>query len=422
MLLAGRTIQGLGGGGIIALTDVLITDLVPLRERGKWLGVLSMTWAVGTVTGPVIGGALAEKIGWRWLFWLLLPLCAVGFVTLPVFLRLEKRLSGLWEEARKMDWLGAGLLIVSVTTFLLPISWGNVMFAWSAWQTLVPLILGFGGMLGFVLYEIYLPAQPLIPLDIFRQRTAIVTYLGIFLHGIVLWCILYYLPLYYEAVKGYSPAIAGVAALPETFTVAPTSVVAGIAISITGRFRWAVWSGWVLTVLGMGLLCDLSVDTSIPAWVFLNLVPGIGMGMLFPSFQYAVQAACDQRDVAFAAAMLNFVRSFGQSIGVAAGGAIFQNQFFVKLTAEPLVAHKAEQLAQDATSTVQIIKALAEDDPERIAIVKAYADSLRIVWAVMTGLAFVAFVLSLWTEPVDLNKDLVTEQGFRHDRVDSRSE
>ena len=150
-----------------------------------------------------------------------------------------------------------------------------------------------------------------------------VSYFGTFIHGVVLWCLLYYLPLYYEGVKDYTPTIVGVSVFPETFTVAPASIIVGIAISITGRFRWAVWSGWFLTVLGMGLLYKLSLETSIPAWMFMNLVLGAGLGMLYSSLAYATQASADKVDVAFAAAMYSFSRSFGQSIGVVIGGTVF---------------------------------------------------------------------------------------------------
>lgn len=160
---------------------------------------------------------------------------------------------------------------------------GGVSYAWESWRTLVPLIVGLVGLIGFVLYEKYGAREPLIRLSIFQNRTAIVNYLGTIIHGMVLWCLLYYEPLYYEAVKGYSPIIAGVAIFPETFTVAPVSVLTGFLVTLTGRYRWALWSGWVLTTFGLGILYLLDVDTSVVSWVFLNLACGIGMGLLFPS-------------------------------------------------------------------------------------------------------------------------------------------
>lgn len=271
------------------------------------------------------------------------------------------------------------------------------------------------------MYETYVAKTPLIPLHIFCNRTAAVNYIGTLVHGMVLWCLLYYLPLYYEAVKVYSPIIVGVAVFPETFTVAPASIFVGVAVSLTGRFRWAIWSGWSLTVLGMGLLYLLGPETSVPAFVFLNLIPGLGMGLLFASMNLAIQAATTERHVGFSAAMYIFMRSLGQGIGVAVGGVIFQSQFAVELRGYPDLARNATKLAQDASGLVQAIKAMPGGTAERTAIVNSYANALKIVWAVMTGLAFVAFVLSFGTKGLSLNAEMETEQALKERGDDQRS-
>lgn len=413
VLLAARTIQGVGGGGIISLTEVLITDLVPLRQRGAWFGFQSLTWAVGSVTGPLMGGSFAQNVTWRWIFWINLPICGIGLILIPMTLHLEKKPGPMLSKLMAFDWVGDFLLAASVTSFLIPVSWGNVMFAWSSPRTLVPLILGIIGLFGFVAFEIYYAKEPLIPMRIFKQRTALVNYVSTLIQGIVIWSIVYYVPLYYEAVKGYTPTIVGVAVFPETSTVTPASVAVGVLISKSGRFRWAIWTGWFLTVLGMGLLINLSQQTSVPAWIFLNLVPGIGLGMLYNSLAFGTQVAVSPKNVGLAAAMYTFLRSFGQAIGVAIGGAIFQNQFRIKLAEIPSFASNATQLARDASSLVQIIKTIPEDSTERNQIVKAYADSLKVLWAVMAGLAFAALVLSAWTEGLTLDVPQASEHGLR---------
>ena len=419
-LLIGRSIQGIGGGGILSLTEILITDLVPLRERGKWFGFQSLTWALGSVTGPLVGGTFAQEATWRWIFWINLPFCGLGFLTLPFCLRLNHPPGGLASNILRFDWAGAILLTASTTSFLMPVSWGGVMFAWSSFRTLVPLVLGICGLFVFVMYETYVAKTPLIPLRIFCNRTAAVNYIGSLVHGIVLWCLLYYLPLYYEGVKAYSPVIVGVAVFPETFTIAPASILVGVAVSISGRFRWAIWSGWSLTVLGLGLLYLLGPETSVPAFVILNLIPGLGMGLLFSSMNLAAQAAATEQYVGFAAAMYIFIRSLGQGIGVAVGGVIFQSQLAVQLRAHPELARNATALVQDASGLVQVIKAMPEGAPERISIVNAYADALKVVWVVMAGLAFVAFVLSLGTKGLSLSAEMETKQALKERGNDQR--
>ena len=411
-MLIGRTIQGLGGGGIISLTEILITDLVPLRHRGKWFGYQSLTWALGSVTGPLIGGAFAQEATWRWIFWINLPFCGLGFLTLPFCLRLSHPPGHLLSKVLRFDWIGAFLLTATTTSFLMPVSWGGVMFAWSSFRTLVPLVLGIFGFLVFVIYEIYVPKTSLIPLRIFSSRTAAVNYIGTLVHGMILWCLLYYMPLYYEAVKAYGLIIVGIAVFPETFTITPLAIAVGVIIGITGRFRWAIWSGWSLTVLGMGLLYLMGPDTSVPAFVFLNLIPGLGLGSLFACMNLAAQAAATEKYVGYAAAMYIFMRSLGQGIGIAVGGVVFQSRFAVELGKSSDLAGNATALARDASGLVQIIKALPEGTADKVTIVNAYADALKVVWAVMAGLAFVALLLSFGTEGLSLNAELETEQAL----------
>ena len=286
------------------------------------------------------------------------------------------------------------------------------MYSWSSWRTLVPLILGASGLIGFILFEEFVAPEPLIRLVVFKNRTAAVTYVGTFIQGMVLWSLLYYLPLYYEAVKGLSPTLSGIAVFPETFTVAPASVIVGILITKTGRYRWAIWGGWVLSTLGTGLLYLLDVNTSTVRWVFLNLVSGLGLGMLFPSMAFAIQASSTNADLAFAIAMFAFFRAFGQAIGVAIGGTVFQNQMKVKLLAIPDLASKADQYSRDATSLVQIIKGM-QDGAMKLQLQQSYADSLKVVWLTMCGLSALGLILSVWTRGLDLNKPLETEQGFQ---------
>ncbi|KAA8911480.1 major facilitator superfamily domain-containing protein [Sphaerosporella brunnea] len=413
VILVGRSIQGIGGGGMIALTEIIVTDIVPLRKRGQYFGFLSSMWALGSVSGPILGGGFSENVTWRWIMYINLPFCGIGLILIPLFLNLNQRVESVWVKLGRVDWLGAVLFVASTTAILIPISWGGVMYPWDHWRTLVPLILGFFGMGTFVAWEVYGAREPLITLRVFMNRTAAVSYFGTVMHGIILWSVLYYLPLYFEAVKNMSPIMAGVSVFPETFTVAPASIVVGIVVSITGRFRWAVWTGWTLTTTGMGLMYLLDVQTKTVAWIFLNLVGGLGTGMLFPSMAFAIQASASNEDTATAVAMFSFLRAFGQSFGVAIGGVIFQNELLKQLGKYPGLKDVAGEYAKDAVALVQIIKAMPHTDPTRAALVQAYADAVKMIWLAMVAFGAAGLVMSFGTKGLSLDRVLVSEQGLR---------
>lgn len=279
----------------------------------------------------------------------------------------------------------------------------------------MPLLVCAVALIAFVAYEEWLERrglEPAIRMSVLKRRTAAVTYFTTFVHGIILWGILYYLPLYYEAVKGFSPILAGVALFPQTFTVAPASVVAGVVISVTGKYRGFTWGGWALTVIGLGLLTLLKVDTSTPAWIFLNLVSGLGTGVLFSAMSLAVQAASTNENMDYAVTLFSFFRGFGQTVGVAIGGTIFQNQMKKEILKRAIIAENATQWAQDASALVAILKAMP-DGPAKLALQEAYVDANKMIWIVICALAGVAFLASLLTEALPLDRVLETEQSFK---------
>ncbi|MCJ1352172.1 MAG: hypothetical protein MMC33_002156 [Icmadophila ericetorum] len=212
MMLVGRSIQGIGGGGTLTLGEIAITDLVPLAAQGTWFGYLGSMWALGSVTGPLMGGAFAQKVSWRWIFCINLPIIGLGSIAMIFFLKLDKLLGRLSTKVRTFDWIG------------------GVMYPWDSWRTLFPLLIGIAGTVGFGIYEWRLSSkafdadgkvllgdrnEPVICFSIFTNATLIITYFETVIHGIILRSLLYFLPLYYEAVQSCAPIISGVAILPE---------------------------------------------------------------------------------------------------------------------------------------------------------------------------------------------------------------
>lgn len=298
------------------------------------------------------------------------------------------------------------------------------MYPWNSWRTLFPLLLGVAGLVGFTVYEYRLSKRsretgydeheiidPIVRFSIFSNSTLVITFAETVLHGIVVWSLLYFLPLYYETVKGYSPIISGIAILPETGLVAPVSVISAFVCTWSGRYRWALWTGWTLATFGSGILYLLGPGTSIPAWIFLNFPVSIGTGILFPVMGLGTQAACAPEDSGHAAAFFSFLRVFGQSIGLAISGVAFQNQLREALLPYPDLAPFATEYSKDATALVNIIKGMPQGS-DRMNLIRAYSDALHVIWLLMTALSGVGLISSFFTKEFSLQQEHSTKQRF----------
>lgn len=186
LMLVGRSIQGIGGGGIITLSQVIFCDIVPLRLRPKYFAIVLGAWSVGTIVGPVVGGAFAENTSWRWAFIINFPFCLLGFVLAFLFVKLDaKAKMTLSEKLKRTDWTGAVLFLGSTTVFLMGLSWGGVQYAWVSAQTLAPIIVGLVGVVGFVGWQIYIKPRSLLPMSIFYCPSAIFAFYCALANGLL---------------------------------------------------------------------------------------------------------------------------------------------------------------------------------------------------------------------------------------------
>lgn len=299
------------------------------------------------------------------------------------------------------------------------------MYPWSSWRTLVPLTLGATGLFAFVIYEIYIPSEPMIPHSVFKNRSAFIAFIASSLQGLILWSALYYLPLYYSAVKEFEPILTGVALFPQTFTVAPSAIVCGIIITLTGRYRWGLWLGWLLSTIGLGIVCLLKPGTSTAGWILLNIIPGLGLGILTAAIVCTVQASSTNRNLTVAVAMVVFFRAFGQAIGIAVGGVIFQNRMKHNLARYPDLAPYATKYSRDAAALVTVIQGMSGTGVEgerKRDLKEAYTDSLRVIWGVMCAVSGVGLIMSKWVEKYDLNRALVGDLGIKEDEEKVKTE
>ncbi|KAI6086018.1 putative MFS transporter [Hypoxylon rubiginosum] len=409
VVLVGRVIQGAGGGGLIVLLEILISDLVPLEHRGTWFSINSAMWGFGTSTGPLIGAGFAQNVSWRWIFWINLPIVGVGMLLVTLFLQQAQIPGHIIEKLRKFDWLGSVLFSVSTAGFLFGITTGGVMFPWSSYQAIIPLIVGFLGMVFFLFWEFSYASQPIVDKRIFNTWAATSAYIQTMVHGLILYASIYFLTLYYQAVKLYSPVTSAIALLPETVGLSLASVAVGALTGMLKRYRWALWGGWVLTTAGSGLLYLLDTETTVTQWVFLNIPFGIGTGMLFTAEILTIQAATEPELNGEAAAFFSFIRVLGQAFGVAISGVIFQNTLKGNLLRIPGFASLADEYSRDATAIVSLIQSMP-DGGTKTRVIQAFSDSLQSIWLELVAFSAAGLLLSLTVKGYSMTQEHVTSQ------------
>jgi len=385
VLIAGRAVQGVGAGGIVALTDIIIADLVPLRERGLYLGLIGAVWAFAGAIGPPVGGAIAQH-NWRWLFYLNLPLSAIAMVFIMCFLHVKAPKDNFLKKVKRIDWIGNFLVIASTTSVILGLSWGGIQNPWSSWKTLVPLTMGGAGLILFFYYEFNWAKEPLVPWELVNNRTSFFGYIMTFLHGLVSIAAIYYAPVFFQGSELETPIQSGIGLFGLALTIAPAAIICGALITYTGKYRPANLIGWIFTAVGFGTLSLLRVNSPQSWQIGFQVITGIGLGILFMSPMYAVIAPLPITKSANALALSQFMRSLAQTIGITLGSAILQNELKRKLPVTFLDQFRVEA----AYALIPFTKVLEEPMKSDVRI--AYADGTQGVWLVTVALSIVGFL------------------------------
>ncbi|KAF6813796.1 major facilitator superfamily transporter [Colletotrichum plurivorum] len=419
-LIVGRSFQGIGGGGCVVMPEILICDLVSLRERGMYAGILAAAWTVACLAAPVIGAVLAERATWRWIFYMNLPISAVVLVPVVLLKQRYPHQGTFWQRLRRIDWAGNAILIASVTSLLLSLTWAGTLHPWSSWRTLVPMVLGLTGLAGFVYFESgpWL-SEPTMPVRLFQNRTSAAVYATSFLHGMLLFWVGYFLPIFFQTVRAASPMRSAVLVLPVLTVGAPAGLLAGVATTVTGKYRPWHFVGWALTAVGLGLFALLDERSPLGWSVGFQVVFGFGFGVLFTTFLPALLASLSDADVAVATATWIFVRNLGSIWGIAIPAAVFNTRADRLAAALPDAALR-EMLVRGGAyehATAAFV-GLFRDVPELYGmIVDLYASSLRLVWLVSMGFAVLGFLLSFLVKGLELRKTNDTEFGLSAPQV-----
>jgi EmrB/QacA subfamily drug resistance transporter len=319
-LISFRAVQGLGAGGLITTTIAVVGDIIPPRDRGRYQGIFGAVFGVSTIVGPLLGGFFVDNLSWRWIFYVNLPVAAVAMVVIgAVFHTRAERV----EHA--VDYAGAALLAGGLSAVVLFTSLGGTTFAWSSSESVLLAVLG------VVLLAVFLVAErrasePILPLELFRNRIfSVCAGIG-FIIGLALFGSVTYLPIFLQVVKGQSPTASGLQLTPMMGGLLVTSIVSGRLISRFGRYKPFPVAGTAVMTVGMVLLSRLDIHSTGPYAALSMLVLGLGLGMVMQVLVLAVQNAVDYRHMGVATSGSLLFRQVGGSIGIALFGAIFANR------------------------------------------------------------------------------------------------
>ena len=411
-LIAGRTVQGLGSGGIMLMVELIVCDLVPLKERGMYLGIVLSTAALGAILGPIVGGAIAER-NWRWCFYINLPICGTVLPILVFFLQIRHHKITWSQLITRIDWAGNIIFIGSMCAILFGLLVGGIIHPWSSWHVIVPITIGGIGWAAFHWYET-ICKTPCIPPRLFRNRTSSSAFYMIFITSMALQWICFFWPVYFMAVRGTTLMRTGVNFMPFMFFLIPGAAVAGIILSKTGRYRSLHALGFALSTLGTGLNTLLGHRTPTSVWAIFQIIDAAGRAMILPTTLPAILVSLSEDDVAAATGVYSFLRSFGFVWGITIPGIIFNNKFQTNsfkiadvAVREALSGGQAYQLA-----TGPFIQTLTPDIQAQV--IEVYVDALKVVWLAAMGFGATGFIAVAIEKEISLRTSLETQYGLEN--------
>ncbi|KAI0976599.1 major facilitator superfamily domain-containing protein [Xylaria arbuscula] len=336
ILIIGRVIAGLGGGGLTSGGSTIITRAVPIEKRAVFNSAFASTFGIASVVGPLLGGVLTDNLSWRWCFWINLPLGGAAFITVLFVFRLPKRARSslsIKERLLKLDILGASFLVPGIVSLLLALNWGGIDYPWSdsrVWGTL----LGFGLITAvFVGTQVYRGDNATIPPRVAANRGVITSVLFQAIFTMGLYAHFYYLPFYFQVVQGTSAMDSGIRTIPYVAGLSVLAIVSGIVVRIIGYYAPPAMFGAAVFTIGAGLMYTFQVNTSQARWVGYQVLAGAGAGAAFQMPLLAVQTSLPEKEVPTGNALVGFFLTLGSSIGVSIAQNIFSSSLRAALGA-----------------------------------------------------------------------------------------
>jgi EmrB/QacA subfamily drug resistance transporter len=401
-LIGFRALQGIGAGGLMVGAQAIIADIVPPRERGRYMGLIGSVFAVASVAGPLLGGFLVDNLSWRWVFYVNMPVGALAVAIVALRLHLHTP-----PTRHRIDYLGAGLLTGGVGSLVLLTTWGGNQYAWGS-ATIVGLAIAGVALLALFVWQERRAAEPLLPLTLFRSSVFDVANAMGFTIGMAMFEAIVFIPLYLQLVYGASPTSSGLRLLPLMAGLLVAAIASGRAISRIGRYKIFPIAGTAILVVGMYLLSRLAVGTSPWLASVYMLVVGVGIGLVMQVLVLVVQNDARPHEIGVVTSTATFFRSVGGSFGVAIFGAIFASRLAAQI--KQLPAGAAKHLTGGVHLTPQQAKHLPP--AVRAEFLYAFAHALHGVFLWGMLLAIVPFVLAWLLKEVPLRTTLERPAEF----------
>jgi len=408
-LIACRVVQGIGVGGLTALVQVILSDLVSPRERGRYAGYLGAVFGVGTVAGPLIGGVVTDGLGWRWCFYIGVPFALAAFIVLQRTLHLPRR-----RGEAKIDYLGATLIAGGVSALLIWVSLAGQQYDWLSWQTAVLVIGGIGLLLAAVL-TMRRASEPLIPLRLFGNRSVLLAVIASVAVGIAMFGTTVFLSQYMQVARGKSPTESGLLTIPMVTGLFLASTFIGRLVSRTGRYKRFLLIGAALLTVGLGLMGTLDETTSLVELGAFMFVMGAGVGMLMQNLVLVVQNTVRFEDIGAGSSLVAFFRSLGGAIGVSVLGALLAHHASSDITSGLADAGIEAGGTADQVPDVSVLPA-----PVAHIIEHAYGTGVGEIFLTAAPLGLIALAAVALMREVPLGGksgiDIARERASTHDQ------